>query len=82
VEIASPTAVDLTRLEADYLELEIDDPTPQQVVWMICYNEACAAREDGGGSMKHINLLRRWLAQFIDLPPQEWKPIKRAPAKA
>ena len=61
--------------EAQYLEIEVDDPYPKEVLMQMCNNAALTVRRQRDERV-HISFLRRWLAQIIDLPPGEWKKVK------
>jgi hypothetical protein len=61
--------------DAQYLEIEVDDPYPREVLMQLCNNDALTVRSQRNERLR-INFVRRWLAQVIDLPPGEWKKVK------
>ena len=67
----------ICELKARRLAIEVDEPTPNNVLNVICHNEEVEARGLDSSNIRRIYWFQRLFCYVADLPPNHFPPVKK-----
>lgn len=76
----APVTIDervVCELKARRLAIEVDEPTPNNVLNVICHNEEVEARGLDSRNIRRIYWFQRLFCYIADFPPNHFPPVKK-----